>query len=269
MDEQTTTQSQTQETQIGAETTQVQSMGEPPVTTDNGSTEVRDATTEPATTQSENQEGEGLVQESQESAPQQLEVKYGEVEGKVELSPEHSAMLAEKGFNAQDLLNELTSEKGISEETYGKLVDAYGKLMVDISLKAMKADLVELKYSTLEQQRADLEFSHSLAGGKEKWDAMEAFATKLEQKDLDAFNEAMKSGSQYIQKLAIQDLQSRMEQAENGQPVLSLVDGTVTPVTTMKALSREEYIAGYTNGERAKDPAKWDKMRQLGLSQGI
>ena len=168
----------------------------------------------------------------------------------------------------------------LSDETRAPLDEKYGKLAVDMFLSGAKARneaaLAGFKEGAAKAEQATSERWDKTCeqiGGEENWAKLEEFAlASLSEDSLDSFNKVMELGDLYTQKLAINDIMVQYR-AKNGDDSLGLIEPQggngdrqgVGPT----ALSAAEYIAGFSNGEAAKNPAEWDSRRRAGQAKGI
>lgn len=201
-------------------------------------------------------------------------LKYGDAEISLNIPEEAVKMATDKGFDASELAQELFTSKDFqfSEETYTKLVDAYGKMFVDMSIQNLKlnndAMLREASDARTKGEAEAFEAISGAVGGEEGWGKLEAFAATLPQEDTDAFNAAMESGNPMFQKFAVEALMARMPASKEAKP-LELIDGKPSIVSAPTAISAKEYREAMGNGEYYKDPAKWDGLRRAGIQSGI
>lgn len=200
-------------------------------------------------------------------------VEFGDTTVNVTVPAELTQMATDKGFDAKELATELFSSKDFkfSDETYGKLCDAYGKIFVDtmISNTQLKAEKVTSDFtnSIKEAEAKAFEAVSSIVGGEEGWSKMEAFAGTQSEDAIQDFNAAMQSGNPVFQRLAVQNMKMLMDASAPHD--LELIDGKGVVTQAPTALSAQEYRDAMSSGEYYKDPAKYDALRRAGMQQGI
>ena len=184
--------------------------------------------------------------------PEGPEFYFGDQKVDVEVPDDLKAAFEAKGVDVGPILSELYAKDGdftLSEETKGKLDEAFGKPLVDSYLKMVKG-VNEGNLEAMSRQAKDAEaaqqeleaWSNEQVGGEENWTAMEAWALEnASDEDLQGFNDAMQSGNKFLQGLAIRGMEQRWKgEAGDGKPDL-LSGGTDAPEDTSTALSAEKY----------------------------
>jgi hypothetical protein len=133
-------------------------------------------------------------------------------EGQGEGSDDQAAKALEsKGLNLADFSNEFAQAGALSADSYQKL-EAAGipKPMVDAYIAGQQALANQVRAQGLEA-----------AGGEEQFNAMAAWASKgLTAGELQAYNDAVTTGTADQAKLAISGLRARYEAANGREPAL-------------------------------------------------
>lgn len=207
----------------------------------------------------------------------------------IEIPDDVDAALKEKGLDARAISAELYSKDGefkLSEETLGKLYEAFGKFSVDAYLSGLRAANEGFIHNQARQEEArvaaDAERFTTVAkecGGEEGWGRLESFALEhLSDEDLAMYNEVMSSGNQYFQTFAIRELEQRRKQIQGDDSVELLQPDGLNKDTANGPMSQAEYIsaiaelgtkfkgnrAGAAEAERALDA-----RRRAGIARGI
>lgn len=219
------------------------------------------------------------------------EFYFGEQKVNVEVPDDLKAAFESKGVDVEPILAELYAKDGdfsLSEETKGKLDEAFGKPLVDSYLKMVKG-VNESNLEAMSRQAKDAEaaqrelesWSNEQVGGEENWTAMEAWALdNVSDDELQGFNDAMASGNKFLQGLAIRGMQERWKgEAGDGKPDL-LGGNTDAPEDNSTALSAEKYREESRRVDQEflkhRDPRArkaamdaLDARRRKGLEKGI
>lgn len=231
-------------------------------TTDTSSTEETSTTTEEPKTDTDGEEttdGTDSSDSSDTSTDEDTDVEsqlfFGEQQINIKVDPTHREELAAHGLDADAVVKELFAKGNedlkLSDETYDKLVKAFGKFSVDTYLGSLKqqvdfdikADLAaaeEHEKATEALWQATLE----RVGGEEGWKSLEQYALEnLSDAELNDFNDVMNTGNAFTQKLAIDHLMGQMKAHKgDGRPDLITADSVPQNETQGGALSRAEYI---------------------------
>ena len=205
--------------------------------------------------------------------------KFNGVEVTVDVPADLREELSSKGINVNAVVTELyTSEDfNLSAETKEKLYEVYGKAAVESYLGSLKMQneltLKNHSESVAAQTAAnEAAWNETLeqVGGEAEWNAMELWAQgNLSDEEFIELNKIMDTGSRYAQKLAVADLLARYRASE-GDTAPNLITGDAPPPPTgTNALTRQQYIEGFKNGEYKKDPRSWDARRRKGIESGI
>lgn len=205
--------------------------------------------------------------------------KFNGVEVTVDVPTDLREELSSKGIDVNAVVTELytSDDFNLSAETKEKLYEVYGKAAVESYLSSLKLQneytLKNHNESVAAQQAAnEAAWNETLdqVGGEAEWNAMELWAqNNLTDEEFLELNKVMETGSRYAQKLAVADLLSRYKSAE-GDVAPNLISGDRTPPSTTEvALTRQQYIEGFKNGEYKKDPRAWDARRRKGIEAGI
>ncbi|QQV91707.1 capsid assembly scaffolding protein [Klebsiella phage vB_KpP_FBKp16] len=214
---------------------------------------------------------------------------FGDVSVSIDIPEDVSTALSEKGLDAKAIAAELYSKEGkfdLSEETKGKLYEAFGKFAVDAYLSGLKATnenfFASQEREAAQRQAADTERYGLVAatvGGDEGWSRLEQFALEtLSDEELEQFNESMRSGNMYFQQLAVKDLEARRAAAQ-GDPSVTLIqadaarvsneNGPLTSAEYMKAIAElSTKFKGDRAGAAAAEKAL-DERRRAGMARGI
>lgn len=259
------------------------------------------STDEPGTPEEAKQPGEGEQGDGEpEGEPEptdpseptdavEPEFFFGESQVTIDIPEDVSSALSEKGLDAKAIAAELYSKGGefkLSEETLGKLYEAFGKFSVDAYLSGLKATNEGFVHNLTRQDEqrvaADAErygVVSAECGGDDGWSRMEQFALEtLDDEKLAAFNEVMRSGNQYLQQYAVRELESQRKAIQGDDRVDLLEPSAVRTETDGGPLSQGEYIKAISelstkfNGDRAgaqAAQANLDKRRMAGMSKGI
>lgn len=249
-------------------------------------TELTDATDAPAATEpapTEPTEAPTLV--------------YDGVEVEISVDPELNEMFTGKGLNANDVANELYSgdEFGLSDETKGKLYEAFGKFAVDSYLNGLKAqndnrmrEIKETENARSAASEAAWKEALEITGGDEGYAAMEAWAdANFTDQEYAEYNEIMEGNNWTMQRLALQDLAQRSK-AGNGDAPSSLHPNQVNNSMTGNSLeliemqgndsrggsdntplTNQQYNALYLKTDDPAALAQLDARRRAGIAKGI
>jgi len=213
-------------------------------------------------------------------------VKYGEIDVDVVIPPDLANYAGEKGVDVQALSKELYSspEFKLSEETLNSLYEKFPKFQVDAYLSGLKAQNdvmirdhkqgIETKTAN---EKAAWDATLEVMGGQDRWADVEAYAlNKMDDAELNEFNDVMKNGTLRMQQLLIKDVFNRFK--AEGAPVapikpvvLDLVEGSTggPGVTGDTALTSAQYLALFSSGKYKENPAKYDALRRSGMNKGI
>ena len=242
---------------------------------------------------SEGEQGDGEPDGKSEpdgSEPaQEPEFFFGDVVVTIDIPDDVTAALSEKGLDAKAIAAELYGKEGkfeLSEETKGKLYEAFGKFAVDAYLSGLKATNESFfsNQAREAEQRAAADTERygvvaTVVGGDEGWNRLEQFALEnLSDEELTQFNESMRSGNLYFQQLAVKDLEAK-RQAAQGDPEVSMLqadaarptseNGPISSAEYMKAISE---LATKFKGDRAGAAAaekSLDERRRAGMARGL
>ncbi len=241
------------------------------------------------------EEEEGGTSEQEPDAPEPVyqheDVSYGDETISTEIAEETYTMLSDAGFDAEELTREMYAdgEIGFSEERTQELYEKFGQFQVDLYLKAVSQ---QMELSSL-QNKANQEAVDSAAsarwetaleivGSEDNWTAMEDWLGSAESSNVvtddqvEAFNEVMEGGSEYMQKLAIADMHNRYTQTlpeEVKELQLLSGDSANQGAGEPTFLTGADYLALYQDGSyhnaSAEQKAKWDSLRQNGIDKGV
>lgn len=233
---------------------------------------------------------DGTVTPTEEGSGEGDEVSFywGDDPVEIEIAEDVSAALQEKGLDAMAIAKELYSKDGsfnLSDETKQKLYDAFGKFSVDAYLSGLKAQnemfLLNQTRDAERMEQANTERYQAISqeiGGEEGWGRLEAFALEtLSDEELNAFNEVMNSGNQYLQAYAVRELESRRVKAQ-GDDKVTLIPGNAAVASEGGPLSRQEYQAElarianefkHDKAAHARAEAALDARRRAGLAKGL
>lgn len=156
---------------------------------------------------------------------------------KVDVPDEVSNALKEAGVEPDALVKQLFKKDGdfsLDEETYGKLTDKFGKVMVDGYLSLYKQqNTATLNSHNSEQEQAEKTMeAHgkeyaSAVGGEEGLEALESYISKNFNEDqIAAYNATMESDNHQGQLLLISQVKQLMEmqnKLENGDSDVELL----------------------------------------------
>lgn len=194
---------------------------------------------------------------------------FGENEITINVDPTHREELKAHGLDVDAVVSELfakgNSDLKLSDETYGKLVKAFGKFSVDTYLSSLRQQVdLDIKSDVMakqEQEKAqEALWSATLerVGGENGWQKLESFALEnLSDSDLNDFNDVMNNGNAYTQKLAIDALLGQMRQHNgDGKPELIQADKATQAISEGSPLSRQDYIKEVA---RVSKEFKYDK----------
>lgn len=224
-----------------------------------------------------------------EGSDEAVDLYFNGLSVEVEIPSDVEDALKEKGLDARAITAELYAQEGefsLSEETLGKLYEAFGKFSVDAYLSGLKAANEGFLHNQerQEEQRvaADTERFNTIAqecGGVDGWSRLESFALEhLSDDDLAMYNEVMASGNQYMQTFAIRELESRRKQIQGDDSVVLLQPDGLHADTANGPLSQADYIAAVSElgskfkGDRAGAAAAeraLDSRRRAGMAAGI
>lgn len=220
------------------------------------------------------------------------EFYFGGESVSVEVPDDIQTAFTEKGLDAQAVVAELFSKDGdfsLSEETRGKLDEAFGKPLVDaylnlykgqnsMALKQFKAD-AEAEQATI---AANTTSFNELVGGDEGWDKLAAWAgDNLSDAELESFNVVMAlDGKSFAaQRLVTEALMARYQaanKAEESDKITLLTDTGSTgdaPSSDLPAkLSRSEFQALMRTERYKKDTgyaAAIDNIRRASAANGL
>ena len=214
--------------------------------------------------------------------PDEFSVEIDGQQLSVEFPEDLIAEATEAGLDLASLTTEFFKDGKfeLSDESRAPLDEKYGKLAVDMFLSGAKARneaaLAGIKDNTAKAEQATSELWDKTCeqiGGEENWSKLEEFAlASFDDAAFDAFNRVMDSGDAYTQKLAIADTMGQYR-SKNGDDSLGLIEpqggnGDRQGVGP-QPLSSADYIAGFANGESAKNPAEWDARRRAGQAKGL
>jgi hypothetical protein len=194
----------------------------------------------------------------------------------IQIPPDAAKLAAEKGFDIKDLTSELFSSEDLSfsQETYDKLVDAYGKFFVDMTIQSVKSSATlgvkEAKEAYAVAEKEAFDNISGIVGGEEGWSKLEEFASSLEAEEVSRFNEAMQSGNPLLQRYAVEALMAKMPKEDEAPQPLRVVDGKInTGGGSSGYMTAAEYQAAIISGEYKKNPAHYDTLRRNGINKGI
>jgi hypothetical protein len=124
--------------------------------------------------------------------------------GKQQNSPPSDLAIKQDTVTLDMAKNEIMSKGEVSKNTYAELA------------KVMPKDALDLALNSLESQKSAGESAvYDMVGGTEKYAELTTWAKEnLSATDVKGFNQAISSGNSYIQKAAIQSLQSAYQQKE-------------------------------------------------------
>jgi hypothetical protein len=165
--------------------------------------------------------------------------------GEAPAAPEAAAeALESKGLNLADFSTEFAQAGNLSEASYQKL-EAAGipKPMVDAYIAGQQALATQVRAQGLEA-----------AGGEEQFNAMATWAKNgLTAGELDAYNQAVTTGSVDQAKLAISGLRARYEAANGREP--QLLGGGNANAGNAGYGSRAEMVRDMSDPRYSKDEA--------------
>lgn len=231
-------------------------------------------------------DGEPKPDDAPTDAP---EFYFGDLQVEIDIPQDVTDALSEKGLDAAAIAAELYGKGGefkLSEETLGKLYEAFGKFSVDAYLSGLKATNDGFMHG-LDKQEADRVAADTErygivsaeCGGDEGWGRLETFALEtLSQDELDAFNAVMASGNQYLQQYAVRELEGRRKAAQGDdevtliQPDSVRTEGNNGPLTAaeyMKEISSLGTKFGRDRVAAAAYERKLDERRRAGIARGI
>lgn len=231
-------------------------------TTDTSSTEETSTTTEEPkndTDGEETTEGTDSSESTDTSTDEDTDVEsqlfFGEQQINIKVDPSHHEELAAHGLDADAVVKELFAKGNedlkLSDETYDKLVKAFGKFSIDTYLGSLKQQVDFDVKADLAAQEAHEKATEELwnatlerVGGEEGWKSLEQFALEnLSDAELNDFNDVMNTGNAFTQKLAIDHLMGQMKEHKgDGKPDLVSADTVPQNESQGGALSRAEYI---------------------------
>lgn len=236
-------------------------------------------------------EAEAPPEENQpQSDTPEVSYYFGGEEVSVEVDPTHREAFSAKGLDIDALAAELYSKDGgfkLSDESYQKCCEAFGKFAIDAFISGLKAQnegtVNSWKQAAEVRAKADEDRFSSLAatiGGDSGWSRLEEYAlATLTDEELAGFNEVMSSGNQYLQQFALRELEGRRKGAQ-GDDSVTLIEGKASLAGNEDSapLNARDYIkataelgnkfphdkAGY-----AKAQAQLDARRRAGLASGL
>lgn len=215
---------------------------------------------------------------------------FGDTQVEIVIDDELSASLKEKGLDAMAIAKELYSKDGkfeLSEDTKGKLYEAFGKFAVDAYLSGLKAQneawLHREAAAVKEAEQANVQRFEDVSkecGGEEGWSKLEEWALEhLSDGELEAFNAVMESGNQYLQMYAVRELEGRRKSMQgDDRPTLIEPSQAAAPSEDNSPLSRDQYIRevaklgsifGRDRKGAAEAQAKLDARRRAGMAKGL
>lgn len=222
--------------------------------------------------------------------PEDVRYFFGGEEVSIEVDPSHREAFESKGLDIDALASELYSKEGefkLSEESYQKCCEAFGKFAIDALLGGLKAQNEQAmsgwKHEAEARVKADEDRFTSLCndiGGSEGWTRLEEYALEtLSDDELAAFNEVMASGNQYLQQYAVRELEGRRKGA-HGDDSVTLIEGNATPAGNADnaPLNARDYIKATAElGAKfphdkvgyAKAQAALDTRRRAGQAAGL
>lgn len=224
------------------------------------------------------------------SGPVEAEFYFGDTQVEIKIDDEVDAALKEKGLDAMAIAKELYSKEGkfdLSEDTKGKLYEAFGKFAVDAYLNGLKAQneawMQREATAIKEAEQANTQRFEDVAkecGGEEGWGKLEAWALEhLSDDELAAFNAVMESGNQYLQMYAVRELEGRRKSMQgDDKPNLIEPSQAAAPSEDNSPLSRDQYIRevaklgsifGKDRKGAAEAQAKLDARRRAGMAKGL
>lgn len=241
------------------------------------------------------EEGEPTDQPDGESKPDgsdsvEAEFYFGETQVEIKIDDEVNDALKEKGLDAMAIAKELYSKDGkfeLSEDTKGKLYEAFGKFAVDAYLNGLKAQneawMQREAAAIKEAEQANIQRFEDVAkecGGEEGWGKLESWALEhLSDDELAAFNAVMESGNQYLQMYAVRELEGRRKSMQgDDKPNLIEPSKAAAPSEDNSPLSRDQYIRevaklgsifGKDRKGAAEAQAKLDARRRAGMAKGL
>lgn len=247
-------------------------------------------TTPPAGGEGDSQPDGESESDGAETTPELGDLYFGEHSVEIDIPQDVTDALKEHGLDAMAVAKELYAQGGdfsLSPETREKLDAAFGKFAVDAYLGGLKAQnegfIHKLNADAAAAEVADAERFTVVAGevgGDEGWAALETFALgNLSDQELQAFNEVMASGNQYLQMYAVRELESRRKAAQ-GDDKVTLVDATSASSGDgdNSPLSGQDYIRAiselgkkYGNDRvgRAAAEKALDARRVAGMKAGL
>lgn len=179
---------------------------------------------------------------------------FGEQSVEVTIPDDVRAELEGKGLDIDAIVGEMYAKDGNgkpSEESYGKLCEAFGKFSVDAYFNSLAIQ----NQNTLDgvaKQQADYDAANEarysevleLIGGEENWEKISEYAVaNLSEEEFEQLNQVMESGNTFAQNLALLDMQNRLDK-HNAEPQgLKLIEGNGGEADVdMTPLSRTDYI---------------------------
>lgn len=206
---------------------------------------------------------------------------YKGVEVNITNTPEMTESFKEKGLDIDAVNKELYSKDGITEETRGKLDEAFGKASVDMYLEGLAtkndAMIASAEADTTALNKRLDEVTNEATG--DKFDEVIAWAKKnLDGKEYTKYADIINGTDEFQIELALKSLTSQANLQSNklDQPEVSIkvadrmINSDVVNQTSEDgAITAKEYQASFANGDYRKDMNKWDRRRAAGMDAGI
>lgn len=215
-------------------------------------------------------DGEGGEDSDETDLPPHIEVDGQEVA--LQYSDEVKEKFKEAGLDLGQSTTELYSEKGLSDETRGKLNEAFGKAVVDLYEESALAKLDAQKAIASTEYQKNFNNVNTMAGGNAK--ELFSWADKnLTKADFTEIADALNSGNSKMQQYAIKELQEKSgigATPEDGKGKGSdLIRGNKGVEDSHGGISAKEYSDAMSSGEYWKNPHQWDERRRAGQEAGI
>lgn len=217
-------------------------------------------------------DGEGDEDPDETDLPPHVEVDGQEVA--LQYSDEVKEKFKEAGLDLGQATTELYSEKGLSEETRGKLNEAFGKAVVDLYEESALAKLEAQKAIASAEYQKNFNNVNTMAGGKAK--ELFAWADKnLSKADFTEIADALNSGNSKMQQYAIKELQEKSgigsapADGKGKGKGSDLIRGNKGVDDSHGGISAKEYSDAMSSGEYWKNPHQWDERRRAGQEAGI
>lgn len=236
-------------------------------------------------------EGNEVTDPPLEDTPE-AEYYFGDTQVEIEVPDDIKSAFEEKGIDVDSVVSELFAKEGefkLSDETRGKLDEAFGKPLVDAYLNLYKGQnemALKQYHQTEKEQQATMEANtkdfDALVGGDDGWNSMATWAgDNLSEAELASFNAVMNLPPEHFtaQRMVTESLKSRFAaaQADGQSDAIKLLtdDGAPADAVTSglpQTLTRGQFQAEMCTEKYRKDSeyaAAIDRIRVASAAKGL